>query len=134
MVDAVCVPPDQTALAWPFIEKYVKAAIAETSMVDIDMLRRKLATGEYLLWLACEGREVLAAAVTSLEKANGVKFATIIICGGHSMERWVSLIGRLEAWARVEGARHISIWGRRGWLRVLDGYRDKAVILEKELK
>ena len=35
--------------------------------------------------------------------------------------------------ARREGCARVRIYGRKGWLRVLDGYAQKYVIMDKEL-
>lgn len=37
-------------------------------------------------------------------------------------------------WARDAGYDSVTIFGRRGWLRHLDGYKERAVFMEKELK
>jgi hypothetical protein len=39
----------------------------------------------------------------------------------------------IEAWARDQGCSHLKIVGRKGWLKVLDGYRETAVEMEKEI-
>jgi hypothetical protein len=45
------------------------------------------------------------------------------------LERYVDI----EAWAAREGAVAMRIQGRAGWLRVLPGFKQTGVILEKEL-
>ena len=39
----------------------------------------------------------------------------------------------IEAYARREGCVCTGITGRKGWLRVLDGYRQKHLIMDKDL-
>ena len=133
MVDVLCVPPGQTDQVWPIVERYIQAAVDYAATVDLDVLRANLRSGKYLLWLIIDGKAAMGAGVTSLSSANGVKLCTIIACGGTRMSDWLHLIDKIENWAREEGCARMSIWGRRGWSRGLMGYRQKAVILEKEL-
>lgn len=89
-------------------------------------------TGDYLLWTAWDGR-VLGAWVTQVSSANGVKVCTIVACGGQSLARWRHLIWAVEDHAKQAGCAAVRIIGRKGWLRALDGFRQRAVVLEKEL-
>jgi hypothetical protein len=54
-------------------------------------------------------------------------------CAGHQRERWLPLFKKIEDYAEDEGCSTMRIYGRRGWERVLDGYRAEYVILEKAL-
>jgi hypothetical protein len=49
------------------------------------------------------------------------------------MRRWLPLIEQVETYARREGCKHVHIFGRKGWLHLLDGYEEKNVIMDKEL-
>jgi hypothetical protein len=49
------------------------------------------------------------------------------------MSRWLRLIAGIEVYAKNEGCSCVRIFGRKGWLRALEGYRAKCVILNKEL-
>jgi hypothetical protein len=40
-------------------------------------------------------------------------------CGGSDMKRWLPLIDQIETYARAEGCRRVSIFGRKGWLHVI---------------
>jgi hypothetical protein len=49
------------------------------------------------------------------------------------MHAWLPLLEGIESYARASGCAAVRIMGRRGWARVLDGYRTKRIILEKDL-
>jgi len=36
-------------------------------------------------------------------------------------------------WSGSSGLQRVRIYGRKGWLHVLDGYEEKHVIMDKEL-
>jgi len=42
------------------------------------------------------------------------------------------MIDQIEPYAR-EGCKRVRIYGRKGWLHVLDGYEEKHIIMDKEL-
>lgn len=42
------------------------------------------------------------------------------------MKRWLPLIDQIEIYARAEGCRRVRIFGRKGWLRALEGFEQKT--------
>ena len=50
------------------------------------------------------------------------------------MKRWLPLIGEIEAYAQRESCKRVRIYGRKGWLHVLDGYEEKHIIMDKEME
>lgn len=85
------------------------------------------------LWLAAEGKDILAVAVTKVTAENGVRLCTIVACRGHDWEKFGHLIEGLEKYARTEQCQRMEICGRPGWLRRLPGYRLAKIVIRKEL-
>lgn len=108
-----------------------------TGLSSLCTVERDILFGDALLWLAMEREEdtvrVLAATSTSLQCTDDGKVCGITACAGEEMPRWLNLIDRIEEFARSEGCGRVRICGRKGWRRVLDGYRKRYVILDKEL-
>jgi hypothetical protein len=121
------------AVLWPFARPVIAAAMRRGGISDFSAVERNVLSGGALLWLAWDGREIVAAAVTELTLVHGRKLCTIVACGGRERRRWLHLIAELETFARREGCQAVRICGRRGWLRELPHYRATRVILEKEL-
>jgi hypothetical protein len=94
-------------------------------------------TGKSLLWLAisrsCDNPAIDAVATTRLELTDPGRVCVITACEGKNMTRWLPLIDGIEAYAKAEGCLCVRIFGRKGWLRVLEGYRQAHVIIEKDL-
>lgn len=130
---ATCVNPIDVPKLFPLVSDLIKRAATHNDLDDYRGIEQRLLSGEFFLWLACDGDEIFAAAVTRLELTNNVKFCTIVACGGRDIEKWCDLISDLEAFARAEGCRSTRIYGRKGWERQLNGYKPIATILEKEL-
>lgn len=126
--DLFCVPPYQVSEFWPYAGPLIRAAIERTDLSTFEDTERDVLEGKQLLWLAWSGK-IEAAATTHL--SNNV--CTIVACSGHERERWLHLFEKIETYAKNEGCRCIRIFGRKGWERVLDGYRVEHVVLEKAL-
>lgn len=127
-VDLICIDPLRVSEFWPFAKWLIKAAVDRTNLSDFADIEKQVLAGEQLLWLAWSDR-IEAAATTHL--AGNV--CTLTACSGHNRKRWLSLFAQIENYAKQEGCTAMRIFGRRGWERVLDGYRVEHVVLEKEL-
>jgi hypothetical protein len=130
----ICVDPAQAHEFWPFVAPRIEAAMRKGRLTDFAQVERSVRNGSALLWLAWTGEKILAAAVTELGAANGETFCTVVACGGHDRGRWLHLLAELEAYGKREGCQAMRIYGRRGWLKLLPGYRTTRVLLEKELR
>lgn len=124
----VCVDPARVGEFWPFAAPMIRAAIERTNLSAFEDIEREVLGGEQLLWLAWSDR-IEAAATTHL--SHGI--CTLTACSGHHRQRWLPLFETIEKYAKDEGCSAMRIFGRRGWERVLDGYRVEHVILEKGL-
>ena len=132
-VEAICVPPDHAGQVWPQVESLLRTAMERGGITEFADVKSRVLRGEALLWLAWDGKAIMAAVVTELTTVNGEKFCTITACGGNEHRRWIDLIEKLENHARDEGCKAIRIWGRPGWKRVLPEYRVHLEMLERTL-
>jgi hypothetical protein len=96
-------------------------------------IARDVLRGDGVLWLACDGQEIEAAAVTLLTRTDRHLVCLITALGGSNMERWLPLLSEIEDWARAEGAALVRVMGRPGWGRVLKNYQISNVVLERAL-
>lgn len=85
------------------------------------------------VWLAVEGSEGLAAAVTKVTAEEGERLCTIVACAGHDWKRFGHLIAGLEDYARAERCTGIEVCGRPGWRRRLPDYRLTGIVIRKRL-
>ncbi len=130
--ELVCVDPARISEIWPHASRLIRSAVLKAGVSDFGEVEKSVLTGRSLLWLAWES-EIEAAATTTLNTANGRKICTIVACGGADMGSWLPLIAGIEAYAREEGCAAMNIIGRKGWARVLPDYKERLVILEKEI-
>jgi hypothetical protein len=131
--DPVCVDPARVVEFWPHVSPLLKAACCRTKLNAFADIEADIFAGRSLLWMAWNGRAVESAAATILVNSEIGKVCIITVCGGSGMKRWLPLIEQIEAYARDECCKRVRIYGRKGWLRVLDGYEGKHIIMDKEL-
>jgi hypothetical protein len=120
-------------MLWPHAIPLLQTACRRTTLNAFDDIEADILSGRSLLWLAWDGQAVHAAAATVLINSEIGKVCVITACGGIQMNRWLPLLDGIESYARDEGCVRVRIYGRKGWLRVLDGYHAKHVIMDKEI-
>ena len=131
------VNPAQVQNVWPIVMDRLLRAIRRTELAGFAEVERDVLAGQALLWLALSGTrddvKIDAVATTRLELTDAGKVCVITTCEGKGMARWLPLIRGIEDYARAEGCSCVRIFGRKGWLRVLDGYRQTHAIIDKRL-
>lgn len=128
----LCVPPAEVAKLLPFAEPLLKSAITHTGIGDYGEIRDGILAGNHLLWLAIDpDSAILAAASTQLQSAPIGRVCVITACGGRSIREWLHLVCRIETYAAAEGCEVVRYFGRPGWLRELDGWKQIGVIADK---
>jgi len=132
-MDLVCVDPKEVHKLWPFVSDSLKRAMYRGGLSSFSAMESSVLAGIGLLWVACKDKSIFAAAVTELQQTEWRKVCVIVACSGKDMHLWLPLIEGIEKFARAEGCSAVRIAGRRGWVRVLEDYRVKRVVLEKEL-
>jgi len=131
--ELVCVDPKRIHEIWPHVGHLLKAACRRTELNAFADIEVDILSGRSLLWLAWNGRAIEAAAATILINSDTAKVCVITVCGGRGMRRWLPLLSEIEAYAKREGCARMRFFGRKGWLRVLDGYEHKHIIMDKDL-
>lgn len=133
-VEIACVPPDKVALIWPRVSGLIFIAMKRGDLAAFHPVEQNVLSGIAQLWLAVENRnDIIAAAVTELHATEWRKVCVIVACGGKDMDRWIELIEEIEKFAKAEGCSRTRIVGRKGWERVLPGYRTRRIVLDKDL-
>jgi len=134
-VELVSIPLDGVLRAAPLVEELLRPALDRDTTLSWQHVLGTALRGDYQWWVVWEqdGEQALAAVVTEIVEEPAACVARVLMVGGRDLERWKQLIGKLEGWARAEGAGAMEIHGRRGWRRVLDGYAEQRVVLRKDL-
>lgn len=118
----------------PMLERSTDLSEGRYDLVD---LAKKLASGEFHLWIVFEKRGVIVAAITSAFTwyPQG-KFLSGQFLGGERLSEWRDLFCDVfDRWGRDNGCKAVEMTGRAGWVRVLkdNGYREVYRVLQRDL-
>lgn len=133
--DLICVPPDIVPQVWPFVSGLMWVAVKKGGLSSFAPIQDDVLNGRSLLWIAWGGdtTKVEAAGISQITETEWRKVCTIVAVAGKQMERWLSLLGQIESYAKQEGCTGMRIMGRRGWEKVLPDYHVKRIVIEKVL-
>ena len=132
--ELVCVDPKRVHEIWPHVSAAAESGLPPHRAQRLCGYRSRHSRRAQpaVAGLAANGPPIEAAAATILINSDVGKVCIITVCGGRDMTRWLPLIAGIEAYAKREGCSRVRIFGRKGWLRVLDGYRAKHVVADKK--
>ena len=128
--------PEQVSGQWdkmlPLVEKGVERNQGEYDSGDV---RVKLGRGEWFAWLVYKESELVCVAVSGEVEFPKYKIHQIICVGGKDMKSWLPLIEEIADFAKQNGCRKLTSYGRVGWDRILCnyGFNETYRVMEKVL-
>ena len=129
------VPPSAVLHVWPSVSGLVQSVVArgEGSYLEADIAMACM-SGAWLLWIvrAFATNVPVAIGITELVAFPRQQKLLIRYVAGDmaAIEKYIPV---LEAWGRAKECSVIEAYARRGWAKVLDGYSERYVIIQKEL-
>ena len=115
----------------PLIEKALRHAEGELIPDDI---KKHLDSANLRLWVALEGRDVIAAMVTEIIQYPRKKIVRVITLAGKDMSLWYDFLPMLEGYAIRHGCSSLEAWTRKGMTRKLKDWKHSYDIITKDLK
>ncbi len=123
---------EQLEETWPDFSRFIEDSLVYSNGAwNIEDVEHKLFSGEAVLWIAYNGSP-RAAGVTWVEEFPQMRDLNMAFAGGE-MDAIKGLVAMGEDYAKTLGCSGIRCYGRKGWARVLDGYREISTIARKEL-
>ncbi len=133
MAKIFCVDPKVVVNIWALAKPLLEPAFDDNSDSTIEATEADVMSGMALLWLAWDGKKLIAAATTSLVKTPRYKMCIVTSAGGVGSKLWNEFMPMVERYARDEGCGRVRAMGRQGWAKVLTGYEQPWVVLDKVL-
>jgi hypothetical protein len=135
LVEAVpiCVPPAKVPQVWPYVWQMIQKAYDRTDYGNFNDAESAVFKGDALLWIVWREPEVVATLITRVRNTNKSRVCEVCAAGGKESRVWLHMMATIEQYARDMGCNRISVTGRKGWARLLPDFREKLVIIEKEL-
>lgn len=134
MIIAPIAAKDATGLA-PILEPLFGPVVARNAgrmtMADVVEL---IADERGKLWLAVDGGDVLGGLIAAPVQYSRRKALSVIYLAGQHRERWQSpMMAVLEGGARHIGCDLLEATGRRGFTRIIPGWKATGYSIEKDL-
>jgi hypothetical protein len=129
-------PTEDAALLWPeTLEAMLEPAVARTSgRMQVEDVLAGIEGGRFGCWVAVNGWDVVGCVIAEKLKYARRKALNVLFIAGHDRDAWAEpMAAALEDFARAQGLDLIEGLGRRGFERVLPGYRVSAIAYEKEI-
>ena len=94
---------------------------------NIDDIFDGIVSGQAQLWPCAN-----AALVTDIEEYPRCKILRGWLAGG-KLEEIVATEPVIREWAKAQGCNRVIIAGRRGWVRVFDGYHETHTVVARSI-
>ena len=136
MISVLGVPSREVDAWWEQLKPHLERFERETQRTDAETIRRQAKERERQIWAVSRDMVVIAVAVTEIYELASGRVCWIWVAAGDvpDPDDMRSVYQRIEDWARSIGCTSIGINGRKGWLRVLPGFKQTAIVIEKDLR
>jgi hypothetical protein len=116
-------------LVWEKVKPHIERALEHSYTHTLGDIAEGLISGAMQLWTY---GDFDAAMVTDIDH-DRVRFCTIILLAGDGFDNYKHYLDVIEQWAKDNGCKEIRVYGRKGWSRVLNDYKEMYRVLGKEL-
>jgi hypothetical protein len=135
VTDVFTVPSHAVDVWWPQLRPHLERFERETQRVDAETIRKQAKNCERQIWGVMDGMHVVGVAVTEVYVTPRWPVCWVwYAVGNGGTDAMAKIYDEIEKWARSIGCGSIGICGRKGWIRVLPGFKQTAIVLEKDLR
>lgn len=128
--DLLAVDPQDVETFWPLASDLIASELPNTDWTD-GQLKYACMTGAATLWLVCDQNDdALAAMVTLLTDRQR---CLVAICSGKNLWDYLPAREQLYAWAKDQGMKEVTYYGRPALAKLMPECKRAGVILRKEL-
>jgi hypothetical protein len=131
--DNVCtqVPKKDLFMIWSVVAPLLEKALDDTyNIMDIEEGIKKERFQLFISW----NNGVESAVVTEIASYPRAKVLRYVLAGGSNLENWLDQIQQvIEKFAKKNNCTQVEVAGRKGWVKKLKGFKEKAVLLSKEI-
>lgn len=123
------IPKEYVEEVWVLAKPHLEKAIPYSGYtLDINCLKKDCLSGDLILWMDQNCKAALVLRVSDYHKG---KQCDIVILGGSDMKDWLHELKDIEDWADRIGCDRVILTGRKGWQKVLTGYKIDTITMVK---
>lgn len=128
--ELVPIAPQDVETLWPLAFDLIASELPETDWTE-EQLKFACMNGAALLWLVCDQTDdAIAALVTVLTDQHR---CLVAICSGRNLWDYLPARKQLYDWAKEQGMKEVTYYGRPALAKLMPECRKVGVILRKEL-
>ena len=131
--DNVCskVPKEDFPIIWAKVAPMLEKALDES--YDILDILDGLNENRFQLFISWN-KGIESAVVTEVASYPRAKILRYVLAGGTNLENWLGDIQQvIEKFAKRNNCTQLEVAGRKGWVKKLKDFKEKAVLLSKEI-
>lgn len=131
--DKVCtqVPKQDIFLIWTKVAPLLQKALDGT--YDIIDVEQGLQDNRFQLFISWNNG-IESAVITEIAEYPKAKVLRYVLAGGTNLENWLEEIQEvIEKFAKKNHCTQLEVAGRKGWLKKLKDFKEKAILLSKDL-
>jgi hypothetical protein len=133
-MDLFTVHPDSVNDMWPLIQPHLLQFEQSIGTASAEEIRLQAIDGQAQIWGVATPDGVRGVCITRIHETPRNKFCSIwAAIGNEVFQDILKVYAEIEKWALDNGCTAMEISGRRGWMRVLPGYKEAAVVMHKDL-
>ena len=110
---------EDVPMIWDNIIPLMEPSQNEQRELSIDDFFDRLMEGEMQLWVAIEGKEIIACMISQFATFPQKRVLRIIYISGEGMDRWIENFPMVEDFALMNGCTFLEVWGRKAWIKIL---------------
>jgi hypothetical protein len=118
------------------VQEYFESFAARSKATTVEGLWQDVVTSKRQMWLAFEGDDIKACALSKFEKGEAGSTVEMTHCSGEEREKWAEqLVNMVRDWAKAEGATSFRTYSRPGWTPFLKkmGMRETHRVMEQDI-
>lgn len=136
-VHVTLMPDDVYVRFWPLIEAELDKVshLGWENRYTREYLRDVPLHRELMVWCSVEKGAVMTVIYAQFSQTPRGKGLCFVLALGQGLDKALpQLEATFEKFAHETECDYVEIWGRRGWLRKLTGFREDCVVMSKQLR
>ena len=106
----ILVSPENIPTIWDNVIPLMELSQNGEREMSIDDFFESLMEEKMHLWIALEGKELLACMITQFATHPQKRSLRIIFLGGENMDRWIENFPMVEDFALMNGCTSLEVW------------------------
>ncbi len=131
-IELVLIPAGHVGAVWHLAEPHLRRALSyadgEFTLEDV---RKLMEEGRFQLWMGWDlgRRQAVGAGVTEIFDYPRRRVCFLVLWASEAPRAtWLPCLKTVEQWAAAQGCIAMRLLGRKGWARVLNGYRPQYTV------